>query len=565
MVGILDGVGLALFIPLLQSTEGMSAGGSASMGKLSFIVDAIEAVGLSINLNTVLVLMLILFLVKGVLKFWEKYYNAKVRQFFLRKMRYELIDGLNRLRYMHFTTSDSGRIQNVLTGEVQKVMMAYNQYFLTAQNLVLVMVYVALAFLSNWQFAILVLIAGIATNFVYRLMYKLTKKWSSKVSKDGHAFQGFIIQSVSYYKYLKATNGIQKYAKKLKEKIDSIEDANLQMGKIGAILMGSREAFTIAILLIVILIQVNVFNDTITSLVLSLLFFYRSMGYIMQMQTTWNTFLTNSGAMASVQAFIKEMKEQKEERTGKLVNDSFEELTIKDLSFFYGNNQILDKVNLSIAKNTSLAIVGESGSGKTTLVNIISGLMDQYQGSIIINGNDFKSMNTRKWQNKIGYITQEPVIFDDTIANNISFWDDMSIPENQERLVDAMKKAAIYDYVQSLDNKENSRLGTNGVMVSGGQKQRISIARELYKKVDLLIMDEATSALDSETEKMIQENIEALKGHYTMIIIAHRLSTIKNADKVILLDKGKIISDGTFNDLLDNSERFKKMVELQEF
>ena len=306
LVGPLDGIGLALFIPLLQTADGMSGGGSDNMGKLKILVDIIEGAGLSLNLNNVLIIMLTLFLIKGALKGWEKYYNSLVRQFFLKRIRYNLINGMNNMRYLHFTTSDSGRIQNVLSGEVNKVMMAFNQYFITAQNLVLVLVYVALAFLSNWQFAILVLIAGVLTSFIFRMLYKLTKKWSSKVSHEGHRFQAFLIQSVNYYKYLKATNSLSKYAVKLKEKVESIEDANLQMGKIGAILIGSREAITITILLSVILIEINFLGGTIPALILSLMLFYRSMGYIMQVQTSWNTFLGNTGAMESVKDFIDE-------------------------------------------------------------------------------------------------------------------------------------------------------------------------------------------------------------------------------------------------------------------
>ena len=133
------------------------------------------------------------------------------------------------------------------------------------------------------------------------------------------------------------------------------------------------------------------------------------------------------------------------------------------------------------------------------------------------------------------------------------------------RFEDALKKAFIYDFVYSQPLQENAMLGNNGINVSGGQKQRLSIARELYKEVDFLFMDEATSALDSETEKEIQENIEKLKGNYTILIIAHRLSTIKNADKIILLNKGSIEEVGTFEELMFTSASFKKMVELQGF
>lgn len=564
LVGVLDGIGLALFIPLLQSTEGMATGG-ADMGKLQILVDAIEGMGLSITLNTVLVLMLALFLLKGVLKFWEKYYNAKVRQFFLKRIRYELVDGLSNMRFMHFTTSDSGRIQNILTGEVQRVMSAFNQYFQTAQGIVLIIVYIVLAFLANWQFALLVLAAGLLTNFIYQIFYKLTKKWSAKVSSEGHLFQGFIIQSVNYFKYLKATNGIRKYSDKLKEKINKIEDANLQMGKIGAILMGSREAITIGILLSVILIQLNLFGGTVSAMVLSLLFFYRAMSSIMNVQNSWNTFLTNSGALDSVQDFIVELKKNKQRLGTGTIGSALSKIEVKDLIFKYGDRAILNKLSFTVNANETVAIVGESGSGKTTLVNLLAGLLDQFEGEVCINGVNLKELDTQEWQQHIGYITQEPVIFDDTIANNISLWDNLSIADNKQRFDSALKKAAIYDFIQSLAEKENAPLGNNGIMVSGGQKQRISIARELYKEVDLLILDEATSALDSETEKVIQEQLESLQGSYTMLIIAHRLSTIKNADKIVVLDKGKIEAMGSFNQLVQDSPRFKKMVELQEF
>jgi subfamily B ATP-binding cassette protein MsbA len=157
-------------------------------------------------------------------------------------------------------------------------------------------------------------------------------------------------------------------------------------------------------------------------------------------------------------------------------------------------------------------------------------------------------LNLRSFQNRIGYITQEAIVFDDTIFNNITLWDEPN-PKNLEKFWNSLKGAAIADFVNELSEKENTRLGNNGVMISGGQKQRMSIARELYKDIDILIMDEATSALDSETEKAIQENIDKLKGKYTIVIVAHRLSTIKNADQIVLMDKGQILEVGDFETL----------------
>ena len=155
------------------------------------------------------------------------------------------------------------------------------------------------------------------------------------------------------------------------------------------------------------------------------------------------------------------------------------------------------------------------------------------------------------------------MIFNDSIFNNVTFWQEKS-EENKEKFRQTIEKVSLSEFVNELPEKENTQLGNNGILISGGQKQRISIARELYKDVELLILDEATSALDTETERHIKNNIDLLQGQTTLIIIAHRLSTIKNVDMIYLLDKGKIIASGDFDSLVKNSEKFRKMVELQE-
>jgi subfamily B ATP-binding cassette protein MsbA len=198
------------------------------------------------------------------------------------------------------------------------------------------------------------------------------------------------------------------------------------------------------------------------------------------------------------------------------------------------------------------------------MVNLIIGLLEPTSGQILINGTERSLFDKATYRRRFGYITQEPVIFNDNIFNNVTFWDEKT-PENLARFREAIRLANIESFVESLPEKEETKLGDNGMLVSGGQKQRISIARELYKEVDVLILDEATSALDSETERSIQENIENLRGKYTIIIVAHRLSTVKKADKILVLNGGNVEGEGSFEELVDRNSLFKRMVELQEF
>lgn len=185
------------------------------------------------------------------------------------------------------------------------------------------------------------------------------------------------------------------------------------------------------------------------------------------------------------------------------------------------------------------------------------------RGEFYINGIAREKLNMETYQRRIGYITQEPVIFTDSIFNNITFWAEPTA-ENYERFFSAVQKASILEFVNTLPKKENTLLGNNGINLSGGQRQRISIARELFKDIDILILDEATSSLDSETEETIQKEIKTLQGQYTILMVAHRLSTIKHADKIIVMNKGVIIDEGNYETLVLKSAKFKKMVHLQE-
>jgi subfamily B ATP-binding cassette protein MsbA len=261
--------------------------------------------------------------------------------------------------------------------------------------------------------------------------------------------------------------------------------------------------------------------------------------------------------------FVKQLEQGRELQGAATYQGPIRSIVLENVYFNYVDTPILRNIQLEINPNTTVAFVGESGSGKTTMVNLLCGLMPVEQGNVKINGTPLKALNRSTFQQHIGYITQEPVIFTDTIYNNITLWAPKT-PENLARFEAACEQASIFAFIQTLGEKEDSKLGNNGIQVSGGQKQRLSIARELFKDIEILVMDEATSALDSEVELAIQQNIDALKGNYTIFIVAHRLSTVRNADHIVVLNKGAIEAQGSFEELMEVSTRFRRMVTLQE-
>jgi subfamily B ATP-binding cassette protein MsbA len=565
LVGILDGLGLAMFIPLLGAASGDNASGSGtnSMGNLRFLIDIIESIGIPLTVNNVLIFLVSLFSLKGLVFFLQIKYYAYIRFLFLTRLRIALVDDLQNLTYEGYTTIDSGRIQNNLVGEVGKLFNTMNSYFLSAQTSILLFTYIGLAFVANWQFAILIGIGGALSNFFFRRVYAATKIASKEISAKGNDFNAFLIQAVIYFKYLKATNYFRRYAQKLKKVIIDTETLNSKMGHYQAIVLGIREPLTIIVIGLVISIQVNYLGGSLSSILVSLLFFYRALTSLNALQTNWQSFIQNVGSMDSVSSMSKKMQLYSEKVNNNEYSKSFEAIEGKDLGLTYGNKTVLKNVNITIGRKETVAFVGESGAGKTSLANMLAGLIQPSEGKVLLDGKvDLNSISLDAFRSKIGYISQDPVIFNDSIYNNITFWQEPT-KENLARFNKAVELASLSSFIQSLSEKEHSMLGDHGMLVSGGQKQRISIARELFKEVDLLILDEATSALDSETEKVIKENIDRLKGEYTIIVIAHRLSTIKNADQIYLLANGAIEYSGNFDELVDKSCQFRKMVELQ--
>jgi ABC-type multidrug transport system fused ATPase/permease subunit len=563
MVGLMDGFGLAMFIPLLSFVSGEGSPSGESLGGMQFLVEFFQNIGIALNLKNVLFIILFFFSLKGVFTFITAYYKVIVQQYFIKKLRFQTADGLANLSYKAFIESDPGRVQNTMSAEVARVTGAYNAYLNTMQSWVLVFVYLGLAAISNPQFAILVAIGGALSNLLYRKIYDKTKQASRQISFGGHNFQGLLIQQVSFFKYLKATGFIYAFNQKLKTSISVIENGHRKIGFYNAILTAAKEPLNVGVVVLVIMIQVLFFSSNLGGIILSLLMLYRALSYVITVQSNWNQFINSSGALENLTDFLHDLRLGKEKFGKKPIKEPIQTIKLNKVLFNYGQTAILKGIDLHIPAKTTIAFVGESGSGKTTLVNLIVGLIPVDGGEILVNSQRLRDLNIFDYQSKIGYITQDPVIFNGSIFENVTLWADKT-GDNMSRFEETCKKASIWHFIQEAENKENTKLGNNGIQVSGGQKQRIGIARELFKDIEILVMDEATSALDSKTEREIQENIDSLKGQYTILMIAHRLSTVRNADLIVMMENGCIEDLGAFEDLEQRNLRFRKMVELQE-
>ncbi len=240
-----------------------------------------------------------------------------------------------------------------------------------------------------------------------------------------------------------------------------------------------------------------------------------------------------------------------------------DEIIYDHVSFSYQPKKtILDNIQLSIKKGKTIALVGQSGSGKTTMANLLPRFYDVNAGAIILDGVNIKDIKIADIRNLMGVVTQESILFNDTIFNNIAFIDK---EVSEEEVIRAAKIANAHDFILETENGYQTVIGDRGSKLSGGQRQRLSIARAILKNPPILILDEATSALDTESEYLVQDAIEKLMNNRTSVVIAHRLSTIKNADEIIVMDKGKIIERGTHKDLLNQNGAYTKLYKMQTF
>ena len=247
---------------------------------------------------------------------------------------------------------------------------------------------------------------------------------------------------------------------------------------------------------------------------------------------------------------------------GKELTEFSDSIEFRNVRFCYeGDREVLGGINFTVRKGETVALVGPSGGGKSTTSDLIPRFYDVTSGEVLIDGTNIKEYNLPSLRKAMGIVSQETILFNDTIENNIRLGNDTATMEEIER---AARVANAHDFIVESPEGYQTNVGDRGTKLSGGQRQRLSIARAVLKNPDILILDEATSALDTESEKLVQAALDKLLAGRTSVIIAHRLSTIKNADKIIVIDQGRIAEEGTHNELIERGGIYAKLVALQQ-
>lgn len=564
LTGVLESIGVSMIFPILQIV--LENKSELETTNFPIISDILSFFSIKYTIYNLVTIFVVLFIFKAIFKFVTGYVKLHFSSKFLLDVRKSMIKSLSGLDYTNYTKRETGKLSSTFTLEVENMVSGFI-YF----SNYLVTIFTGLSFIFiilfiEYKFTFIILFFGIFYYLGFKKLNIKIKNISKEITTSNSRFNSLLIQFIQSYKYLKSTNNFYHLSDFLNQTVVKIRKLKIQKDIRTNIVSAIQEPVVLLLVLLIVYVSVSVIKIETSIVLMLLVLFYRSTNYFLSSQLTWNNFLSQIGSTNSVIQLENSLIKNQEVDLGTIKIDFEKSIVLKDVDFKYSkdsNVKNLDSINLEIPLNKTIAFVGKSGSGKSTLINIITGLLKPNLGSVFIDGVDLREINLNDWRSKIGYITQESVIFNDTILNNITSWD-YNEKKDYNRLWNAIKMSHLDEIIVN-DNDLNREVGDRGVSLSGGQKQRIAIARELYRNPKVLILDEATSALDSETENSIIESLEDLNGKITIIVIAHRLSTIKKSDIINVIEGGIIIESGSYDELINNnSSRMNEFIKMQE-
>ena len=509
------------------------------------------------NLTSLIPLILIfIVLIRACARFISSYSLRWVSRKIVEKLRYDIFDNLMKLPIYYFDSNTTGTLISKITYETEQLQTIITKVTLTAlRDSFTIIAVVSYMFYLNALLAFFVLIIlPITAYFIKKIIPKLRN-----AANEFQRLMGDITkiaeEAISGQRIVKIF-GAAKYEK---DRFSKVIIRNRQMGTKLARLSSTN---SLIIEIILGLLFAGVLHYSLSNL--SPGEFIAFIGAVVLITTPIKRLSTLNeqiqiGYAAAVSIFSV-MDEKKEKDLGRLnLKKAKGKLEFIDVCFTYpkNNKAVLSDINFNIEAGEKVALVGKSGGGKTTLLNLIPKFYNVSSGSIMLDNFDINKISNNSLRKNLALVSQDTILFNDSIFNNIAYGNLKSI--SLEKVKKAAKAANALEFINELPNGFNHIIGDRGVRLSGGQKQRIAIARAILKNAPILLLDEATSALDSESERMVQVALDNLMSNKTSIVIAHRLSTIKNADKIIVMDQGKIVGVGKHNSLLKNNKFYLKI------
>ena len=545
--------------------QGMSEAANYVENYLNYFVTTKKASGSDDVLIFMVSIIIITFLLKNIFNYLSMFFITFLRNGVVKNIRNDIYEQMIKLSLSFYSEKKRGDIVARISSDVQELDNSFLSIFeLIVKDPLMVLFTLISMFLISPKLSLFVIIFIPICGFVISVVGKSLRRKSLKVQKEQGQFISLVDETLSGMKILKIFNAEKKFFKKFTDSTNrfyKFSNSVLNRKNLASPLSEFLGISSIAGVLWFGGIMVLKEN----SLDASAFIVYLGLAYNIltpAKSLSRATYKVKKASAAAERIFhiIDNETMVVEDKNAQNIESFSSGIEIKNITFSYEDEIVVDGLNLKIPKGKSFALVGQSGSGKSTLANLICRFYDVNSGSINVDGINIKNLKKDALRNLIGLVTQDSILFNDSIKNNLL----IAKPEaTNEEIIECLKIANAWEFVSKMPEQIDSNIGDSGNKLSGGQKQRLSIARAVLKNPPILVLDEATSALDSESEKLVQNALENLMKNKTSLVIAHRLSTIQKADKIIVLEKGKIIESGVHKELMKNDGIYSNLVKMQ--
>lgn len=529
--------------------------------------------GAQYALLLVVTIIITTFLLKNIFNYLALNHLMLLKNGVLRDLRNKMFDKIIGLPISYYSEKRKGDMMARMLGDVNEVRNSFfNILELVIKEPMTIVFTIGAMIVISFKLTLFVFIFIPVSGFVISKIGKSLKGKSKRAQDENGYLISVVEETLGGLKVVKSYNAEGAFTNKFNNSIDRLYRLTNSIGRKNNLSSPMSEFMGIVVIAILLwyggnMVLVETFANGAPLLEGSKFIAYMGLAYNILTPAkaiSKASYQVKSGLAAAERVFdVLEVENTITDKENAVVKTSFDtSISIENIHFKYEDENVLKNFSLEVPKGKTVALVGQSGSGKSTIANLLTRFYDVQEGNVKIDGTDIKDMTLESLRNLMGLVTQDSILFNDTIKNNILLGKQDA---TDEEIIAALKVANAYEFVSALPNGIETNIGDAGGKLSGGQKQRLSIARAVLKNPPIMILDEATSALDTESEKFVQVALENMMQNRTSIVIAHRLSTIQKADNIVVMHKGEIVEQGTHDELLTLNGTYSKLVMMQSF
>ncbi len=557
--------------PIYTSIWGIVKYGKAYL--YFYISELQQHSGQQYALLLVVTLVITTFLFKNLFNYLAQNHLMHLKNGVLKDLRNSMYVKIIDLPVSYYSEKRKGDIMARMLGDVSEIQ---NSFFLILELIVkepMTILFTIIAmFVISVKLTLFVFIFIPISGYIISKIGKSLKSKSERIQQEGGFLISIVEESLSGLKVVKSYNAETAFKKKFNESVSRLLYLSNSIGRKNNLASPMSEFMGIIVISILLwyggnMVLVEKMSNGQPLLDAAKFLAYMGLAYNIltpAKSISKASYGVRSGIAAAERVFeVLEVENTITDKPNAIIKESFDtNITLENINFRYEDENVLKNFSLEVPKGKTVALVGQSGSGKSTIANLLTRFYDVNEGTIKIDGVDIKDMTMGSLRHLMGLVTQDSILFNDTIKNNILIGKQNA---TDDEIIEALKIANAYEFVKDLPNGINTNIGDAGNKLSGGQKQRLNIARAVLKNPPIMILDEATSALDTESEKFVQVALENMMQNRTSVVIAHRLSTIQKADKIVVMSKGQIVEQGTHEELLNLNGTYSKLVMMQSF